>query len=62
MYILYIYLYVYCTSALKKFVTRSLTNIKYKIEFIQKRQDSFRELLETYFEKLSNPSTHHSSN
>jgi len=42
-------------------VTRSLTNIKYEIESIQKRQDSFRELLETYFEKLSNPSTHHHS-
>ncbi|XP_025192773.1 uncharacterized protein LOC112592846 [Melanaphis sacchari] len=48
-------------KAFKKFVTRSLTNIKYEIESIQKRQDSFRELLESYFEKLSNPSTHHSS-
>jgi len=47
--------------AFKKFVTRSLTNIKYEIESIQKRQDSFRELIETYFEKLSHPSTHHSS-
>jgi len=47
--------------ALKKFVTRSLTNIKYEIESIQKRQDSFRELFEIYFERLSNPSTHHSS-
>lgn len=42
-------------------MTRSLTNIKYEIESIQKRQDSFRDLLETYFEKLSNPSTNHSS-
>ncbi|CAI6353126.1 unnamed protein product [Macrosiphum euphorbiae] len=48
-------------KAFKKFVTRSLTNIKYEIESIQKRQDSFRELLETYFEKFSNPSTHHST-
>ncbi|KAL5246089.1 hypothetical protein ACI65C_013497, partial [Semiaphis heraclei] len=48
-------------KAFKKFVTRSLTNIKYEIESIQKRQDSFRDLLETYFEKLSNPSTNHSS-
>ena len=47
--------------AFKQFVTRSLTNIKYEIESIQKRQDSFRELLETYFEKFSNPSTHHST-
>lgn len=49
-------MFLYCFLAFKKFVTRSLTCIKYEIESIQKRQDSFHTLLETYVEKLSNPS------
>lgn len=50
-------LFVYFIQAFKKFVTRSLTNIKFEIESIQKRQDSFHTLIETYLEKLSNSST-----